>query len=586
MEFRDQVRNRGIAWPTQRKFDSVQWLRRAAQLADDELDQALARTGLWVAETLTSIRVELEELSIWRCSMQKLAQYAVGLCNRDLAVFRAMSLVDEQGQVTTLYMDEQLHHAIDQDLLGSGKISDLIESSVDAADRMMAWIGKKGDLPSNKTTQLADLIRGMNYVVAYQMAEDCFHQALWLDWRVVELADRWLVYPTDLETERRWEASWRRYSDLLSQTAILGLDVWRQDPQGGLIRYRDTGGVREIALEEKDGLVDVHCAGWIVPERPPRMLEYEYVANEAYYEPLVREPLPSLADRSVLDLLRCLAILGEVAEKVLDSVPSHLKVEDLSDSAKFCPIVLHRTLSSAIREITDCSRDEANALLKAFVWKAGKSFWFQPLVKVSTEKGPGYLFVMLPLTAPNVYRMIDYWLANFGLPMERRGELFEEQISVDLRSAARAGEVDDQFEVTGSRTLISRDGSSREEIDALILLHDLLVVGEAKCQTLPATPVDRHNYLGTLQMGAEQAQRKAGWVSRNLDVAPEALGVELESLSGRVQPIVITNHSVGAGLVIQDVPVMDILLLGTKLDRTYLTLAKFTNDGSYGICRQ
>lgn len=579
MKFRKEVQDRKVTWPTQRKFDPKLWALQAEQLADDEADKALAQVGLWIAETLEPIRESLASLPLWTLPLYEFTRYAIGLCNHDFATFLKKQPVDDKGQYITLVADEQILRLFDQNLYGSGKASDLIESSLDAVDRILSSPPRTNQSGFHRKPELIHLAQSLNTAVVYQMAEDIFYQTLWLDWRIQQHEKAWFVCPEDAETEQRWEASWRRFAELRIQEQGMLLDTWKTDGVMRTTWYQRSGGVSIFGLEKRAGLLDVHHIGRAMPENPPTMLQHQTTAFEAYYRPLIEDPLPLLNGHSVLNILTALAALGDIAEVIMKSFPVQEPIEILAHTIPFSPIVLHRSLVAALGEACDMEKQSTDLFLKEFTWREGKSLWFHPLVKVSTGKGPGYLFAILPLVAPSIYRVVDYWLSTLNLPISRRGELFEEQIATELLDAAREGKVDNHFAVVHSKTLRSRDGASEEEIDVLFLLHDLTVVAEAKCQVLPATPTDRHNYMMTLTEGAQQAKRKATWVEANLGVAVAALGVGADLLSGHVQPIVITNHSIGAGFVLDGVPILDLLLLEEYLSRPYLAQGQFSSSG-------
>lgn len=298
-----------------------------------------------------------------------------------------------------------------------------------------------------------------------------------------------------------------------------------------------------------------------------------------YYTPLLKEPLPSLNGQSVSDLISVLHVLGIIAEKNVDIFPKDYTIKSIDEIAVFSPLVSRKSLINVITQATEISRNNVSTILEALEWSQGKDLWFHPLISANLENGSGFMFAMLPLVSPNLYRSIDYWLANLGLPIERRGYLFEQQIEQELLEAAYRGGVSDGVVISGSRSLKSDDDSTEEQIDSLILLHDLLVIGEAKCQVLPTTPLDTKNYLKNLSDGASQAKRKAQWAGRHLDIIARALGVDVERFSGKVEPIVVTNHSVGAGLVFHNVPVLDLRLLKNYSARPYLSQGRFSAKG-------
>ena len=110
------------------------------------------------------------------------------------------------------------------------------------------------------------------------------------------------------------------------------------------------------------------------------------------------------------------------------------------------------------------------------------------------------------------------------------------------------------------------DRGFREEIDLLVRLGDLLIVGEVKCWLFPADPYEQFNHMRKLRAAAEQAKRKAGLLEGRPDVAAKALGLtEDECRKLRVVPLVIMNQGFGFSLNVDGCAVTDAAFLATYL---------------------
>jgi hypothetical protein len=122
-------------------------------------------------------------------------------------------------------------------------------------------------------------------------------------------------------------------------------------------------------------------------------------------------------------------------------------------------------------------------------------------------------------------------------------------------------------------------GSDREEIDLLIRIGSLILVGEAKCQLFPASAIETSRYRERLREGAEQASRKAEAVRQNVSDVFIALDFDNDS-DITVVPFVLSNTPIGSGFPIDGVAVCDLLYFGTLLrDGGLRTMAILNRDG-------
>jgi len=113
--------------------------------------------------------------------------------------------------------------------------------------------------------------------------------------------------------------------------------------------------------------------------------------------------------------------------------------------------------------------------------------------------------------------------------------------------------------------------NSGEQVDLVILLGNLLLVGEIKCLLYPIEPIEHFNYLRKLDDAGMQATRKARWLKENPAVVAMELELPLDSVNSlRLVPLVITNQGAGFGLEVHGARVVDSHFL-----KLYLT------DGEY-----
>jgi hypothetical protein len=588
MKFTIAVQNQEIAWPTQRNFNKKTWLEKTKELAEDQRDYELSEVGIWTADTLSQIHEAVKNSDVWRLPFRYFAQAVLAMSNRDFKLGKDKSEeITSNSSVTYAdFMDERILQAFaeEQQFFGAETISAHLESGLDAADLSLSFHRGSDEKYFNFPKKLlTDLWQVQNFGVLYLAARECFFRALFFGWSISKRDDIWLVMPKDKEFEARWFASNRRFSGLLSQSFLIIFDRWKKSPGLRQMWFERTGGVPEFVLRYSNNFVRVEFKGKqkSIPLTLPTDIIYQTIANEYYYEPLLQMPLSKLNGLNVLDLLRVQFLLETIVSKMLERYPKEGKKITPEILERFCPIIHQDPLTSAIAAAMGLTQKEVSNVIDALTWVKGKnsSLWFHPLLPFTIDKRTGLLGATLPIVAGNIYRSIDYWLSEFGLPMEKRGQLFEEQIIDEIQTAIKDGNLERKVFIRGPLKLTSSDKSSEEEIDVLILLGDILVVGEAKCQKYPATQLERFNYLNTLRGAALQASRKVEWIRQNLNVVASLFQVKVDSLSGKIIPVVISNHAHGVGMSFDKIPILDLLLIKNYLSHPYQKKFIFTAQG-------
>lgn len=569
MKFVQKVRGKEIAWPTQSKFDINIWIKEAKQSCEDETDERLANTGIIVAKVLNDLRKIIDSLSPGQFSHTEL----IGLCNRDFFIIDDIS--NQAQSLPNLLKSEALLKSLQQPILGSGKIGDLIDSAIDSINRVLNFSYPKKNSKNTTQARLANLIKLVNYATAYQTVEDCFHRSLWLDWYIIENGDGWYVSPSNLKNEKYWEASWRRYEENKNISQAQFIELWQKNSAVRILWAMQTKGVPQFELKCNKEICHInYLRHQGFPDELPDSLFYE-IQSQSFYSVLLTEPLPDLGGKTIRDLLYFLLVIREMAICIKKQFPSNTELKNIENLDSFCPVVSLKSLTDSLINATGFGKKDIDVFLNNLTWANSKNLWFHPLVK--SPSPPGYFFVMTPILYLHTERVINYWLANFQLPIGNRGAWFEKYIEEKLNLMQNSPT---EIKIIGSRKFqIFNEIPPEEEIDLLIFLNGSIILGEAKCQFLPETIMHNFNYLDTLTLASEQAKRKARWVKNNIEFIAKSLGVDLQNFSGEVIPIVITEPSIGVGLIIDDVPVLDLLLLRNYFTQPYRASGYLTKEG-------
>jgi hypothetical protein len=168
----------------------------------------------------------------------------------------------------------------------------------------------------------------------------------------------------------------------------------------------------------------------------------------------------------------------------------------------------------------------------------------------------------------NPLRKTEAWLEKGGvddnLSKDARGDVYEDQYRQKLCNAIAKNELFKEARCAPSE--VKKTAEFEEQIDLLIRLGDILIVGEIKCWLFPADPYEQFNHLKKLRFAAEQAKRKASLLQGRPDVAAKSLGLtEDECRKLRVVALVVTNQGFGFSLNVDDCAVTEAAFLETYL---------------------
>lgn len=193
--------------------------------------------------------------------------------------------------------------------------------------------------------------------------------------------------------------------------------------------------------------------------------------------------------------------------------------------------------------------------------------WERPFIQSDQFLLP----VLLPLLSPNTLRLTDFWLEKGGFDLDRRGTMFEKYIkSVIHNSVNKKG----YFVRVIDEEIFRLDNGAFEEIDLLVELKNIILIGEVKCIKFPFSPRDFHNMNKRLSDGALQLDRKINFLNKNQKFFESKI-----DFTKKIVPVVVTNYPIFSGIRINQIPVFDISLLENYFVSGSLKRGKFSDDG-------
>ena len=210
------------------------------------------------------------------------------------------------------------------------------------------------------------------------------------------------------------------------------------------------------------------------------------------------------------------------------------------------------------RTVAQCTHIEIDRVSRAIEFLIGdqfnlgalftQGFWSSPFLAI--EEGRNLAIVFASLEVGSGIRRVEGWLNRAGLSDHlsnaRRGLRYEAEVRNEIRDGLSKNRLLPNARCAPDS--IGRFGYG-EQVDLLIMLDHLLIVGEIKCFLYPIESTEHFNYLRKLEEAGGQATRKANWLHENPELVANALQISTEvAASLRPVPIVVTNQGAGFGL--------------------------------------
>lgn len=173
----------------------------------------------------------------------------------------------------------------------------------------------------------------------------------------------------------------------------------------------------------------------------------------------------------------------------------------------------------------------------------------------------GSVSMCLPaLTVGSVVRRVEQWLGRGGtaesLAGIRKGIRYEAWVRKEIIAAVSGNAI--LSRARAAENALKPSDHSVGDIDLLVVLGQLLLVGEIKCLLTPADPIEQNDYIEKLRKAAEQASRKVKWINDHRHLASEVLEVPVERVSScQIVPLIVVNQGFGFSLEIGGCNVVD-----------------------------
>ena len=312
------------------------------------------------------------------------------------------------------------------------------------------------------------------------------------------------------------------------------------------------------------------------------------ILQDSYLAPFLDAPLPAVSNAlSCRDLQRIWCVVRDCTN-VLSDRTKHRSFSELDDVEAFALLIRREEIHRAVSHCTDIDPDRTKLAIEFLTcdhFEMGslftQSFWSAPFLNM--DGGRNLAIVSASVEVGSAIRRVEGWLNRAGLSDHlsdaQRGLRYEASVRAEIKDG-----LSQNFLLTNARsTTHSIRHPDGEQIDLLVMLGNLLIVGEVKCFLYPIEPIEHFNYLKKLQDAGTQATRKAKWLHENPQVVAKELQISADlAASLRAVPIVVTNQGAGFGLEAGGARVIDFHFLDLYLSEGEY-ISGMTFDAEKGV---
>lgn len=580
--FVQRVQRRDIAQPTQKSFDVLRWEKTFTAVESPSVeDRRLYETGLWAFQKFDVIRKRLEDVLLTQVEGPKAIRMYVGEANRSVQILEAKSRSIENLVIAEQIVQARVSRSVE--FGGSADPDALLTASIDALRFLLQTSYHSEEKPRLVATDLEALERlKLTILLAqiYNVIDGYWMHSLWNGWFVERTNGVDIVKPPDGICPIISAISDYRRSALMIEMMFHFDREWT---------YITTHKGKSLLLALLPRVVsDGEEGNWVVEPRKEAdggaraLLVNRLKTERGYYQRIVNEPLGELAPVTLHLLLSAWEVLYAIAETLIESFPP---IEDsgvftIDKLTTYAPTLRKQEVMRLISSWCAVPGDVAAKIVDFFCYRKATKWelWGHPLVELD---GNSVTPLLAPILHGNMERTMELWMKAAHLDLTGKGTDFERYARSELGQALAASDRLVNAEVIPHAVTLE-DSDSEEEIDLILRIGDVILIGEAKCMLFPSEPIEVWRYFEVLSGAASQVRRKTESARRNIDQLLDKTKFREKVVRQNVtiQPFVLINQPFGAGFPIDGVPVVDELIWKRFFEGEYYQMVRTTDDGA------
>jgi hypothetical protein len=567
-QFYKSVRRNKIAAPNQRGFSRAIWQSQLDEATADDDDKRLFYAGLFFDDLLTFLRKE-KRISDISLTPDAIIRLAIAITTSNLfCIHEEASISRTKGDTPpTLIMSQTMERTIKLQTGQQFTPDELLTGAGDGLKHMLRELLTTKASPNSLTEYQADVNSvdlvnlEFNKAILYQCAVEYWNDCVGNGYGLVKGDQGISLVPFNEALEiARTVSTYRRLNIALQDTMFIveqWLHKWPSKmkermcgiPMVSRVSGRDRIEHIELALNNRTLLAASSAVAaklWL---------------RHSYYKFLLDEPLPNLSGFSLNQIILGWQLLQSLSVVIFDSL-NPINNGDVKHLLSFAPRISKHALCATFAKALSLDRERANQLVRTFVFDptCSQEVWFQPLVPLQDD----YCLVIPCIHSVQLQRIVEGWMRQGGLDLDRRGPEFEKFCRDDLASSLEDSPIKDSVVLLDRAVRFTPPMEREEEIDIVVVVSDTILLIEAKCILWPDDSLQFANYRDTVEKAVVQIVRKRDAVRRNYDAFSE----RLKQLGCNAPPkcsviaCVLTNSAVYSGFPIDGIPIVDLSILG------------------------
>lgn len=570
------TKGRALPHPTSQNFDAVKWNNALAALPEpSSRDRNLHAAAVFLGERMSLLRNQVDTWMTAPFSRQSGTVAIAAACNE---IFQTLNNKLRRRQKNLVRRQEGIHveamaritvrNIAGQELSADDHITHLMDSVPHWMYHVWSINGPARSSPSFsilETAKLAILLASVERAI-----RDAWHLILWEGANIKYEGKQVIISPGNVELSCKWFA-WNLRNMANSQAELIMDATMYSIDQKSLrpivpVNSRTVSNIERNNGRKRRFIVTKASATGIVQRLQVSQME---MISRLYTSIFLDVALAKFKSNvSIRDICHVWWLLADMARLLIEN-PGVVTTN--SHVARYSLRVTDEELEALLIDVMNWDREKSIEIIEFLTVKPENSsklfsegFWSSPLLP--GLNGSKYLIVA-PLLVGNLIRSVEAWLERGGISGNRRifskGREFERHVRQSIELSLNNSETVSDYQVFMKD--FSR-GPQGEEIDLIFRVGLTLFIGEIKCFLAPSESMERYNYLNALIAAANQARRKADWVSNNMNEVLVKTGMlQDKSQEIRVTPLVVLNQGFGFGANIESVPVTDLHFLSLIL---------------------
>lgn len=562
MSFRDAVRKRKVNGPNRPGFVVDEWQKHATNLANDDIDRQLAQAGEWFFAKFEEARTKhllVNDKTVSRTAKLRAVVAGSNIAMLDIQNGFAAHLKRMERSGRRAVLSDEFQYFKQTSL---GKVSvptdDQAESMVGGTQKALRFVLQTRSGDGGKKGSVEGALSDINLGMYYYALESHWERILWEEYELIPGTPA-TIRPSMYCLLDAFIVTRARQDRLIFGLYQMAGEHFRQ---GSF--HPDNTYVRPVVAIAKDGRRQRMVLGSAYEATSSTISAFvmRHAVRQQYYADIWFAESKCEAGLNLDLVLKAWEVVSTasqvLAERLATQTPPAGKINVNA------PVLEIRALCQAIQSTAHVEYRVARRLVDflTFEGKDKDDLWAKPLVRIADDRVAP---VLLTACFPELRRTIDIWLANLEIVVQDKGKVFNRNVQDAIaRTAANSKYLNDAIVVSGEFKLPIKKNRI-EEIDLLIVLGSLVVVGECKCKVMPNEPRDWHKHRQLVQEAVVQVRRKAQAVMSNIQIFAERLhqrGIVVPAVL-EVIPMVVLNTGLHAGLPVDGVPVVDLPLLET-----------------------